>query len=73
MSDQDDWLSKDELRRIIGKSRKKLQIGWLKSEGIPFRVNLLGNPVVARAALQGVKAAAPKPINEGWTPKVLGA
>ena len=73
MSDQSDWLTKDELAEIIGKSRKKLQIGWLKREGIPFRVNLLGNPVVARAALQGAKAVMPKPANEGWTPKVLGA
>ena len=73
MSDQSDWLTKDELAEIIGKSRRKLQIGWLKREGIPFRVNLLGNPVVARSALHGAKAAAPKPMNEGWTPKVLGA
>lgn len=72
MSDSSEWLTKDELVTVTGKKWRKLQIAWLKQEGIPFRVNLLGNPIVARVALQGGKPA-PAPSQRGWTPKVIGA
>jgi hypothetical protein len=48
---------------------KSRQIAWLKGEGIPFRINATGHPVVTWAAVEGQKAAAAAP--QAWTPRVI--
>jgi hypothetical protein len=69
---KDLFLTNDELRRWSGKKWVRLQIAWLKAEGIPFRIALDGRPRVARAALEGSKAATPQ-SPRGWVPRVMGA
>ncbi len=52
---------------------KSLQIKWLKTSGIPFWVNALGHPIVARTAIEGRKTE-PKmtpEVKPKWVPRVL--
>lgn len=71
-TDDDLFLTDDQLRRWCGKKWKSRQIAWLKAEGIPFRIALDGRPRVARAALAGSKAATPA-APRGWVPNVMRA
>jgi hypothetical protein len=66
------FLSDDDLRRLTGWKLKSRQIGWLRAEGIPFRVNATGHPVVTWAAVEGrQEAAATAPqVAKRWSPKV---
>lgn len=64
------FLDDDDLIRLTGRKLKSRQIGWLRAEGIPFRVNATGHPVVTWAAVEGRKEEA-KPQPQGWTPKVI--
>lgn len=52
-----------------GKSRAELQIDWLRRSGVPFWVNALGRPIVARAAIEG--GAIQKVSAWTWVPDVL--
>jgi hypothetical protein len=63
------FLNDDDLIRLTGRKLKSRQIVWLKAEGIPFRVNATGHPVVTWAAVEGRKDAEPQP--QGWTPRVI--
>lgn len=64
------FLEKEELRSLTGRAFKSLQIAWLRSSGIPFRVNATGHPVVTRAAVEGrIEPEAPRAV---WVPKVIG-
>lgn len=49
MSTPRTFLSRDELRELIGVSRKNLQIEWLESHGWKHEINWVGEPVVLRA------------------------
>ena len=58
----DIFLTKDEIATLTARKLKRLQIEQLRKMGIPFWVNAVGGPVVARAAIEGrsdAKAAAP--------------
>lgn len=74
MSD-DRLLDDAALARLTGRRQKSRQIEWLRTEGLPFRVNATGHPVVTWAAVEGKQdapAAAPAPAR-GWKPRVIGA
>lgn len=47
------FLSIEELVQLTGRKVKTKQIDTLRSMGIPFFVNALGQAVVARAAVEG--------------------
>lgn len=67
------FLDDAELVQLTGWRLKSRQIRWLKDEGIPFRVNATGHPVVTRAAVEGRREAAPAPQQPTttWTPRVI--
>lgn len=65
------FLSDEELQQLTGRKMKSKQIAWLRSEGLPFRVNAIGYPVVTRAAVLGETNAQPAPPKRGWMPRVL--
>lgn len=67
------FLSQDELATLTGRKLKSLQIDWLRTEGIPFRVNAIGYAVVTRGAVEGKKDTAPERISQRWQPRVVGA
>lgn len=67
------FLDDAQLHQLTGRQLKALQIQWLRAEGIAFRVNATGHPVVTRAAVEGRK---PEPVAEApqrWQPRVVGA
>lgn len=66
------FLDEDELVQLTGRRFKSKQIEWLRQNGIPFRVNATGHPVVTRAVIEGRQATEAAPVR-GWTPKVIGA
>lgn len=65
------FLEDADLCRLTGRKAKSKQIQWLRQNGIPFRVNATGHPVVTRAAVDGKPAA--EPLSRAWTPRVIGA
>lgn len=67
------FLTDDELRQLTGRAFKSRQIAWLKEQGLPFRVNATGHPVVARAVIVGLSSEPPAPQTRGWAPRVLEA
>jgi len=76
----DTFLSPQEIEELTGvktgrnkRTREQLQIEWLRASGIPFWENARGRPIVARAAIEGrraaeVAAAEPK---KKWQPPAL--
>jgi hypothetical protein len=65
------FLDDAAVRKLTGRAYKSRQIEWLRSEGIPFRVNATGHPVVTWAAVEGRKEAASAAQAQGWTPRVI--
>lgn len=59
-------LNKDELAILTGYKRRGLQCEQLRAQGIPFRVNAHGEPVVCRSAIEGPSKV--DPIKETWEP-----
>lgn len=64
------FLDDFELIALTGRCWKSKQIAWLRTQGIAFRVNATGHPVVTRSAVDG-QAAEPAPA-PGWSPRVIG-
>lgn len=64
------FLNGQELFELTGRRFKSLQIKQLKRMLIPFHVNALGRPVVARAAITGAQNAVPAPPQK-WEPNML--
>lgn len=62
----DMFLDQDDLVILTGRKIKSKQIEALRRMGLPFHVNAVGKPVVARVAIEGRAADAPskKPV---WT------
>lgn len=65
------FLETRELCQLTGRKTKSKQIEWLRHNGVPFRVNATGHPVVTRATIEG-RTDAPPPAR-AWTPRVIGA
>lgn len=55
------FLSSEELAVLTGHKLKSYQIEALRGMGIPFFVNAIGRPVVARSAIEGGGKAQAKP------------
>ena len=60
----DTFLSPQEIEELTGvktgrnkRTREQLQIEWLRASGNPFWENARGRPIVARAAIEGRRAA----------------
>jgi hypothetical protein len=67
------FLNRDEMKDLTGRSYVRLQIAALTKMGIPFFVNDVGRPVVARSAVEG-RAAAPAPApKKKWSSNALKA
>jgi len=67
----DMFLTKDEVATLTGRKKRQLQIEQLRKMGIPFWVNAINVPIVARATIEGrseKKGEPPKPV---WVPNVL--
>lgn len=65
------FLTKDEMAILTGRKLKGHQIEALRKMGIPFFVNAIGHPIVARTAIEGGGKAAPKPPKREWEPRVF--
>ncbi len=59
----DTFLTADAVVRLTGRRRKSKQIEALRTMGLPFWVNAIGEPVIALAAVEGRKAA---PEEKAW-------
>lgn len=68
--DEDPFLGKVALKRLTGKSFKSCQIQELRNQGIPFRVNSKGHPLVLKSYIEGNKSAQ-KEAKQAWVPRVL--
>ena len=49
------FLTPSDVSELTGRKNKSLQIAALLKMGLPFWVNAIGKPVVARAAIEGRK------------------
>jgi hypothetical protein len=67
------FLDRDEIKGLTGRSHVKLQIAALQKMGVPFLVNGIGRPVVARSAIEGRAGATVAPPKKAWVPRVLKA
>lgn len=65
------FLERDEIRELTGRAYVKMQIAALARMGIPFFVNDIGRPVVARAVVEGRLAAKQESAKKAWVPRVL--
>lgn len=66
------FLNDEELATLTGRRHKSRQIEWLRTTGIPFRVNATGHPVVTRGVIEGRKDE-PAAAQQRWVPRVVGA
>lgn len=57
------FLTTDAVVRLTGRRRKSKQIEALRTIGLPFWVNAIGEPVIAVAAVEGRKEA---PQEKTW-------
>lgn len=69
MDDTSAFLDDADLQRLTGRHQKSRQIEWLRREGIPFRINATGHPVVLWAAVKGQHVVA----KDSWRPKAMEA
>ena len=66
------FLDDSDMHRLTGRKLKSRQIQWLRAEGIPFRINATGHPVVTWAAVEGrAEASGQTKEPQGWTPRVI--
>lgn len=65
------FLSAEDVAILTGRRFKGQQIAELKVMGIPFWINAMGKPIVARAVVEGRKIAAADAPRERWQPKMM--
>ena len=63
----DMFLNQEELATLTGRKMKSKQIEALRRMGLPFHVNAVGKPVVARVAIEGRREAA-ETSKPNWKP-----
>lgn len=61
------FLEQEELSMLTGRKVKSKQIEALRKMGLPFWVNAVGKPVVARTTVEGKKE--PTPVKQ-WEPPI---
>lgn len=64
------FLSPEEIAVLSGRKSKTPQIEALRGMGIPFFINGIGHPVVARSVVEGGKAIT-EPPKKKWVPPGL--
>jgi hypothetical protein len=60
------FLDKDELATLTGFKHKAKQCDQLRRQGVAFRVNARGEPIVCRTALEGTTERKQKPDKQKW-------
>ncbi|MEX3954727.1 DUF4224 domain-containing protein [Trinickia sp. EG282A] len=66
------FLSTQELVELTGRKVKAKQIEVLRRMGLPFFVNALGRPVVARAVVEGsLQSSSERAVRASWQPRVV--
>lgn len=65
------FLAPEDVRKLTGRARKALQIAYLKDNGIAFRVNASGWPVVTLSEIEGGKAKQKEP--QKWQSDMIRA
>lgn len=66
------FLSVEELIILTGRKTRSKQVEALRQMGLPFFVNALGRPVVARATVEGKSSPSQARVRvDGWQPRVL--
>lgn len=53
------FLTKEEVSELTGRKNKKKQVEQLRKMGLPFWVNAVGAPIVARSTIESKRQAAP--------------
>jgi len=66
------FLDPDDIRRLTGRGQKSKQAKVLRDRGIPFYLNASGQPVVARAVVEGDDRKEASAAPQAWRPAVLG-
>ena len=64
------FLTKEELAILTGRKTKSKQVEQLRKMRLPFWVNAIDAPVVARSTIEG-KADATQVAKVAWVPSVL--
>lgn len=67
MSDM--FLTKEEVAELTGRKTKSKQVEQLRKMAIPFWLNAVGAPVIARSTIEGKPAVTPQ--RPKWEPNVL--
>lgn len=65
------FLEPEEIATLTGRPQRSRQILALSKMGIPFFVNDIGRPIVARSAVEGRAFRAEPAPKKAWVPKVL--
>ena len=47
------FLTPDEVAVLTGRQRKSCQIRWLRANGVPFKINASGRPIIASSVISG--------------------
>ncbi len=61
------FLSTKDIERLTGYKRKAQQCQELARQGIPFRVNARGEPIVTESYINGISKKAEK---QSWQPNL---
>lgn len=64
------FLSKDELYILTGYKHRSKQCDHLRRQGVAFRTNAHGDPIVCRSVLEGNLEKKQKAANEPWKPRL---
>jgi len=70
MSVYETFLTPEEIAFLTGRKKRDLQVEALRKMGIPFWVNAVNAPIVARAAIEGRREKVELP-EAPWVPDVL--
>lgn len=62
------FLTVEDIERLTGYKRKREQCAELTRQGVPYRVNARGEPIVAESFINGTKKVAETPT---WQPALL--
>ena len=61
------FLTADDVATLTGRKLKSLQVQALRQMGIPFFINAIGRPVVARSTVEGKTTPIPQE-RAAWVP-----
>ncbi len=70
MSVYETFLTPEEIAFLTGRKKRDLQVEALRRMGIPFWVNAINAPIVARATIEGRREKV-EPPETAWMPDVL--